>query len=86
VGYGETFFVGTPDSSRITRATWIRLPSVTHGFDQNQRINQLSVVAAPGGLNVTAPSNRNLCPPGHYMLFILDSLGVPSIARIVQIL
>ncbi|WP_437815317.1 CBM96 family carbohydrate-binding protein [Sorangium sp. So ce1078] len=86
VGYGATFFVGTPDASSISRVTWIRLPSVTHAFDQNQRINTLTFATAPGGLNVTTPSNRNLCPPGHYMLFILNNLGVPAVARIVQIL
>ncbi|WP_437337361.1 CBM96 family carbohydrate-binding protein [Sorangium sp. So ce394] len=86
VSYGQTFFVGTPDASAISRVTWIRLPSVTHAFDQNQRMNTLSFSTATGGLNVTAPSNRNVCPPGHYMLFILNNLGVPAVARIVQIL
>ncbi|WP_438034893.1 CBM96 family carbohydrate-binding protein [Sorangium sp. So ce204] len=85
VSYGQTFFVGTPNASAISRVTWIRLPSVTHAFDQNQRFNTLSFSTATGGLNVTAPSNRNLCPPGHYMLFILNNLGVPAVARIVQI-
>jgi hypothetical protein len=86
VGYGQTFFVGTAQAASIRRVTWIRLPSVTHAIDMNQRINRLSFTTASGGLNVTAPSNRNLCPPGHYMLFILDDQGVPSVARIVQIL
>ncbi len=85
VGYGQTFFVATSEATSIGRVTWIRLPSVTHAIDMNQRINRLSFVVAPGGLDVTAPSNRNLCPPGHYMLFILDRDGVPSVARIVQI-
>jgi hypothetical protein len=52
----------------------------------NQRINRLSFAAATGALNVTAPSNPNLAPPGHYMLFIINASGVPSIAKIVQIL
>jgi hypothetical protein len=85
VGYGQTFFVQTPSATSITKVTWIRLPSVTHAFDMNQRINRLSFSQATGGLNVTAPTNANLCPPGHYMLFILDGNGVPSVAKIVQI-
>ena len=28
---------------------------------------------------------RNLVPPGHYMLFILNGDGVPSIAKIIQV-
>ena len=85
VTYGQTFFVQTANAASIAKVTWIRLPSVTHAFDMNQRINRLSFSQAAGGLNVTAPSNANLCPPGHYMLFILDGNGVPSIAKIIQI-
>ena len=85
VGYGQTFFVGTPNATSISKVNWIRLGSVTHAFDQNQRINRLIFTQASGGLNVTAPSRRNLCPPGHYMLFILNGNGVPSVARIVKI-
>jgi galactose oxidase len=85
VVYGQTFFVQTPNATGITKVTWIRLPSVTHAFDQNQRINRLNFSQATGGLNVTAPSSANLCPAGHYMLFILDSNGVPSVAKIIQI-
>jgi hypothetical protein len=85
VGYGQTFSVQTPDAASISKVTWIRLPSVTHAFDQNQRINRLTFTQGAGTLNVTAPSDPNLAPPGHYMLFILNGQGVPSVARIVQI-
>jgi hypothetical protein len=85
VGYGQTFFVQTANAASIAKVTWIRLPSATHAFDMNQRINRLSFSQATGGLNVTAPSNANLCPPGHYMLFILDNSGVPSVAKIIKI-
>ncbi|HTM57306.1 MAG TPA: galactose oxidase-like domain-containing protein [Candidatus Udaeobacter sp.] len=85
VSYGQTFFVPTPDGASITKVTWIRLSASTHAFNMNQRINRLSFAATTGGLNVTAPSNPNLCPPGHYMLFILNGTGVPSKAKIVQI-
>jgi hypothetical protein len=37
------------------------------------------------GLFATAPTDSNLCPPGHYMLFILDRDSVPSVARIIQV-
>ena len=36
-------------------------------------------------LNVTAPPNGNIAPPGYYMLFILNAAGVPSVARFVQL-
>jgi Domain of unknown function (DUF1929)/F5/8 type C domain/Glyoxal oxidase N-terminus/Kelch motif len=85
INYGQNFVVQTPDAAGITKVTLIRLPSVTHSFNQNQRINKLSFSQVSGGLNVTAPANANLCPPGHYMLFILNGNGVPSVASIVNV-
>jgi hypothetical protein len=58
---------------------------VTHFFDQNTRFVALSFTPTTGGLTVTAPANGNLAPPGLYMLFILSSAGLPSIASLVQI-
>jgi hypothetical protein len=37
-----------------------------------------------GSLTVTAPVDSNLAPPGNYMLFILDTNGIPSVAAIVR--
>ena len=34
---------------------------------------------------ITAPTNGNVCPPGHYMLFLLNQTKVPSVAAIIQI-
>jgi titin len=85
VTYGQTFPVQTPDGASITDVTWIRLSSVTHAFNQSQRINTLSFNQVANGLSVTAPTDPNLAPPGHYLLFILNGSGVPSIGRIVRI-
>ena len=85
VGYGQQFFVATPDAGRVVRATLVRPSSVTHSFDQNQRFVELSLVRVAGGLELTAPANGNLAPPGNYMLFIVNSMGVPSVSRIVRL-
>jgi hypothetical protein len=85
VSYGQTFFVGSPDATSITHVNWIRLSSVTHTKNMDQRINRLAFSQASGGLNVTAPGDPNLCPPGYYMLFILNGTGVPSVASMVRI-
>jgi hypothetical protein len=85
VGYGEAFFVATPDAGRIARVSLVRLASVTHAFDQNQRFSDLSFRKRAGGLTVTAPELGTIAPPGHYLLFILDGNGVPSTARIVRV-
>jgi Galactose oxidase-like, Early set domain/Glyoxal oxidase N-terminus/FlgD Ig-like domain/Kelch motif len=85
VTYGQTFAVQTPDAASITQVTWIRLSSVTHAFNMNQRINRLSFTQVTGGLSVTAPASNILCPPGQYLMFILNGSGVPSVAKLVQI-
>jgi hypothetical protein len=85
VGHGAQIFVGTPDAASISKVTLVRLSSVTHAFNQNQRINTLSFVREPTGLTVRIPASGNLCPPGHYMLFIVNSKGVPSVASMVRV-
>src|SRR4051812_36396521 len=83
VAYGQTALIGTSDS--ITKVSWIRLSAVTHAFNQEQRFMPLSFAAGTGGVNVTFPANGNISPPGYYMLFLLNSAGVPSIAKIIKI-
>src|SRR4029453_13337079 len=82
---GQSFFVGTPNATSISKVTLIALSSVTHGFNMGQRISRPLFSQATGGLNVTTPSNRNITLPGYYMLFFLNSNGVPSVAKIIQI-
>ena len=85
VGYGAEFSLKV-SGPEIGHVNWIRLPSVTHAFDQNQRINFLEFRTGTGGLTVTAPARPELCPPGHYMLFVLSKDGgVPSEAQIIRI-
>src|SRR5262249_43016301 len=64
VSYGESFDVSTTQPNAIGKVSWIRLPSVTHAFDQSQRINFLQFQVDAGRLKVTAPNSPNLCPPG----------------------
>jgi galactose oxidase len=85
VGYGQSFFVGTPDAASISGVTLIALSSTTHGFNMGQRMSRPVFSQDTDGLNVRAPSNPNKTPPGYYMLFILNSNGVPSVAKIVRI-
>ena len=75
----------TPDAARIASVSLIKLGSDTHSFNMDQRFLQLPFAAAGGTLNVQAPANANLAPPGYYMLFILDTSGVPSVAATLQL-
>jgi hypothetical protein len=85
VAYGQAFTVKTTSAASITKVTWIRLSAVTHSFNQNQRMNVLSFSPGSGAITVTAPLNSNLAPQGHYMLFIVNGNGVPSLAKMVRI-
>jgi hypothetical protein len=82
---GQTFFVGTPDAAVITHVTWVRLGSVTHGFNMSQGFSKSpTFTRVEGGLNVTPPPSSTELVPGYYMLFLLRD-GVPSVARIVRL-
>jgi hypothetical protein len=85
VNYGQAFTVGTPDAADIASVVVIRPGAVTHAFDMDQRLVGLSYTAGPGTLSVTAPPNSNVAPPGYYMLFLLNSSGVPSVATFMQL-
>jgi hypothetical protein len=85
VGYNSTFTLGTPNAAQITEVRWIRLGAVTHSFDASQRANTLHFVPSATGVEVTAPENGNLAPPGPYLLFILNRNGVPSIGKVINI-
>jgi hypothetical protein len=85
IGYGQAIAVQTPDASRIAKVSLIKLASVTHAFNMDQHYVPLSFTAGSGTLNVQTPPNGNLAPPGHYILFILDTNGVPSVGSIVNI-
>jgi hypothetical protein len=84
-GYGTTFDVVTPDAASIAKVSLVRLPSVTHSFDENQRFVFLSFQASGDRLTVSAPATQGGCPPGHHMLFLVNHAGVPSVAAIVQV-
>ena len=85
VRYGNTFQVGTANAADVASVVLIRPGTPTHAFDMEQRFVGLSFTARAGVLDVVAPPNGNVAPPGYYMLFILNSAGVPSVARFVHL-
>jgi Domain of unknown function (DUF1929) len=85
VSYGGAFSVQTPDAASIASVVLVRAPAVTHAFDMDQRLVGLAFTAGAGTLNVTGPPNANIAPPGYYLLFLVNSAGVPSVANFVQV-
>jgi hypothetical protein len=85
--YGQTFSITTPDASKIQKVSFVRVGSVTHNFDQDQRFQWLNMRAGQtaGTIEADAPIDANTAPPGYYHLFILDDKGVPSKGWTVKI-
>ncbi len=80
IAWGGSFTISTPDAANTSQAVLLRPGSSTHAFDMDQRLIAMSFTAGSGTLTVTAPPNSNIAPPGYYMLFLINSKGVPSVA------
>ena len=83
LGYGDTFGIAT-SGAPATRAVLMAPGATTHANEMNARHVELAVSTAAGGLSATAPT-ANVAPPGYYMLFLLTSDGIPSVARWVHV-
>jgi chitodextrinase len=82
---GQAFTVQTSNAAQIGSVVMMRIGSVTHNFNMSQNYVPLTFQVVNGGLNVQAPTNGNLTPPGFYMLFIVNTTGVPSVAAIMSV-
>jgi YVTN family beta-propeller protein len=67
------------------RVVLVKAGSVTHSWNMEQRFVELAYSAEGSQLSVQAPTRAADAPPGFYMLFVLDTAGVPSIAKMVRI-
>lgn len=93
---GRRYKISLDNASNISKVALVRVASVTHGFDQNQRYVPLSIAEVNENQNyiiVNAPPNRYYAPPGLYMLFVMrmnnagndDIQLVPSMAKYVKL-
>jgi hypothetical protein len=93
VGYNALLSLSYTSTSAISAAVLVRPGSDTHAFDMEQRLiglcgpapQQPACIGTNNTLNLTTPPNGNVAPPGYYMLFLLDSAGVPSKASFIQL-
>jgi hypothetical protein len=69
----------------VTRASLIRPAAVTHSSDPNQRYVDLPLTVEGGTITFNLTSNPNLAPPGWYLLTVVDTGGVPSVATWVRV-
>jgi len=74
--------VGAAD---ITKVVLIRAGSATHEVDTDQRSVPLSFTTTASTITAQVPSSADVAPPGYYMLFAVNSSGVPSVAPWVRV-
>ena len=63
----------------------VKPEAVTHSSDGNQRLIKLGFTPTATGLTAQIPNEPNLAPPGWYMMFVVDTSGVPSVAAWVHL-
>jgi Domain of unknown function (DUF1929) len=86
IAYASKIDIQTPNASAIKWISLVRPGLTTHSFNGTQRLVDIPfTVAPPATLHGTVPSDRNVAPPGWYMLFLTDTDGVPSVASWVHL-
>lgn len=88
ISYNTDFTVTTPNPANIEKIVLVKNGSVTHAFNTDQRLVGLEFGTGVGlkDLVATAPPDENIAPPGYYMMFLINTKGVPSVATYVQLL
>lgn len=85
-GIAQRFSIQTRSASAITSVVLIRQGSTTHQTNSDQRLVGLAIVRVVGEtLEVQMPPTGGYAPPGYYMLFVVDRLGVPSVAHWIRV-
>lgn len=81
---GQTFTFKS-DSSKIATISLVAPGAVTHANDMHQRFIKLQATVNGPNIQATIPVSAGMVPPGYYMLFAVDSKGIPSVAQFVHI-
>ncbi len=85
VNYAQRMVIGSADAQSIDRVHLIKLGSVTHSQNQEQRLVPLAFERFQNTLAITLPSSRYVAPPGHYLLYAVNTNGVPSVGEIIRV-
>lgn len=84
-GYGAAVTVQTPDPAAIGSVALIRAGSVTHSFNADQRMVGLTFTRGAGTITLRTPPNPCIAPRGYYLLFLVSTAGVPSMATFLRL-
>ena len=80
--YGARLAATTPEPDALREINLMRPGSTTHAFNCDQRLIDVPfTITGPDAVELQLPRNRNLAPPGWYMVFLVNTDAVPSSAR-----
>lgn len=87
LAYDQAFTLCACQGPALRSMSLIRPGAPTHAFDQNARFVPLGFEPHPTGsaFTVRSPRDANVAPPGDYLLFVVDTAGVPSVGRWVRL-
>lgn len=85
LAYGSAFAIGTDQANQIQWVSLIRPGLTTHSFNGDQRLVDVPFQVNGSVLQANLTNEKNLAPPGWYMLFLTKTNGVPSVAKWVQV-
>jgi galactose oxidase len=86
VKVGGTFTINMSTSASNLKFVLVRMGSVTHSVNTDQRRIPLTNVSGSGTrYSVRLPNDSGVLIPGPYYLFVLSGRGTPSLARTIQI-
>jgi hypothetical protein len=86
IKYNSSIIIQTPQANQIKWVNLIRPGLTTHSFNGTQRLVDVPfTLEPPAVLNANIPADKNVAPPGWYMLFLTDQDGVPSVAHWVHL-
>ena len=84
--YGDTVNVQVTDGQDITRFNLIRMSTVTHSVNTDQRLIPLNFSnLGNGSYSLDMPGSGSIAPPGFYMLYALNANGTPSEAAVINL-
>lgn len=88
VHHGADFTIESPQAAELVKVTLVRPMAVTHQTDSEQRVIELLPFihdhVNPDRIKLRAPNGDHphpMAPRGHYMMFAINNVGVPSVAR-----
>ncbi len=84
VGYGGSFLV--QGSAGISKFNLIKMSGTTHNLNSDLRLISVPFSSTIAGqYQLSVPANQNVLTPGYWMLFAVNGAGVPSVAKVIQV-